>query len=150
MNPTRADQISPLDMFKIGIGPSSSHTVGPMIAALQFRQDVANLPAWQEATLSAVGEFNNMRLEVELFGSLSATGKGHGTDGAVCAGLAGMHPKTASPEAIWNAMPSLRMNPFIDMNDRKIRFHPDQDITWKGWFLDEGPLPHPNTVRFTL
>jgi L-serine dehydratase len=45
MNPVRADHISPLDMFKIGVGPSSSHTVGPMVAALEFRKIVAELLA---------------------------------------------------------------------------------------------------------
>jgi len=78
MNPLRADHISPLDMFKIGIGPSSSHTVGPMVAALDFRkQVVAYLQSHAQAHRSKLG------ISVELFGSLSLTGKGHQTDGAV-------------------------------------------------------------------
>src|SRR5690349_24996634 len=101
MNPTRADLIGPLDMFKIGIGPSSSHTVGPMIAALDFRKNVID-PHIKKLG-GAAGHV--VHVTVELFGSLSATGKGHATDGAVCAGLIGLHPKTAEPDAIWAAMP---------------------------------------------
>lgn len=143
MNPTRADQISPLDMFKIGIGPSSSHTVGPMIAALEFRKTVlikvAELPQGQP-----------LRLQVELYGSLSATGRGHATDGAVCAGLIGLHPKSAEPETIWAAMPDLKKNPTVKLDGTSAEFQPDDDIIWHSWFLDDGPLPHPNTIRFRL
>src|SRR6202035_1426902 len=110
MNPLRADQIGPLDMFKIGIGPSSAHTVGPMIAALEFRKSVVanaieRLPKNSPA----------LRMQVELFGSLSFTGRGHSTDGAVCAGLSGMHPRTSSPEEVWAAMPALRQKPEIEI-----------------------------------
>lgn len=69
MNPVRADQIGPLDMFKIGIGPSSSHTVGPMVAALTFRN-------WIGEKLKTIPHKNNLKITVELFGSLSATGRG--------------------------------------------------------------------------
>ena len=71
--------VSVFDLFKIGIGPSSSHTVGPMIAARQF---AVHLQA--SGLLAAVNG-----VTVELFGSLSATGVGHGTDRAVLLGLAG-------------------------------------------------------------
>ncbi|MGP1683819.1 MAG: serine dehydratase beta chain, partial [Giesbergeria sp.] len=70
--------VSVFDLFKIGIGPSSSHTVGPMIAARQF---VCQLQ-------SALGLTPVHGVRVELFGSLSATGIGHGTDRAVLLGLA--------------------------------------------------------------
>ena len=83
MNPLRADQLGPLDMFKIGVGPSSSHTVGPMLAALEFRK-------FLEHFLSSYSTNKPLRIEVELFGSLAATGKGHATDGAICAGLSGL------------------------------------------------------------
>ena len=69
MNPLRADQLGPLDMFKIGVGPSSSHTVGPMLAALEFRKSV-------EQQLSGKAPATELFCEVELYGSLSATGKG--------------------------------------------------------------------------
>lgn len=141
MNPLRADQIGPLDMFKIGIGPSSSHTVGPMVAAVEFRNAVIE---------SGLAHGANLRLQAELFGSLSATGKGHSTDGAVCAGLAGMHPRTADPDELWAVMPNLRTKPEIAIADTTAKFHPDQDIVWEGWLMDGKPLPHVNTVRFRL
>ena len=143
MNPTRADQIGPLDMFKIGVGPSSSHTVGPMVAALEFRDglDEQLLARHKEAPL---------RLEVELYGSLSATGHGHSTDGAVCAGLAGLHPRTASPDAIWAVMPHLIAQPELELKKCKIKFQPQEDIKWLGWTIDDNPLPHPNTIGFRL
>ncbi|HEY9733769.1 MAG TPA: L-serine ammonia-lyase [Drouetiella sp.] len=143
MNPTRADQIGPLDMFKIGIGPSSSHTVGPMVAALEFRKLAL-------ANLTGRSSTENLKLTVELFGSLSATGRGHATDGAVCAGLLGLHPKSAEVSAIWAAMPDLEKAPVIELGDGKAYFKPSEDILWQGWFLDDGPLPHPNTIRFRL
>lgn len=143
MNPTRADQIGPLDMFKIGIGPSSSHTVGPMVAALEFRKFALNKLADSKSTA-------NLTLKVELFGSLSATGRGHATDGAVCAGLIGLHPKSAEPNEIWAAMPDLEKNPSVELGNSTAHFKPSEDIIWEGWFLDDGPLPHPNTIRFRL
>lgn len=136
----RADHIGPLDMFKIGVGPSSSHTVGPMVAALEFRK-----AAVASDFVPADG-----RLTVELFGSLSATGKGHATDGAVCAGLNGLHPRTAMPEDIWAVMPGLENNPKLDLEGRQVSFSPSADIIWSSWFLDDKPLPHPNTLRFRL
>ncbi len=143
MNPTRADQIGPLDMFKIGIGPSSSHTVGPMVAALEFRKFA--LTKLQDAKAP-----DALTLKVELFGSLSATGRGHATDGAVCAGLIGLHPKSAEPDEIWAAMPNLEKNSVVELGNSSAHFKPSEDIIWEGWFLDDGPLPHPNTIRFRL
>jgi len=75
--------ISVFDLFKIGIGPSSSHTIGPMRAAAEF---AAALPG------------GVARIKVELFGSLAWTGKGHGTDRAVILGLAGELPETVDPD----------------------------------------------------
>lgn len=132
-------------MFKIGVGPSSSHTVGPMIAALDFRNSITKaLPSIQPDSS------HPLRITAELYGSLSATGKGHATDGAVCAGLMGMHPKTSTPDDIWSAMPALSKDPQITVGELKIRFKPEEDLAWQGWFLDNGPLPHPNTIRFRL
>ncbi len=138
----RADHIGPLDMFKIGVGPSSSHTVGPMIAALEFRNKV------ESEGLAA--DDTDLRLEVELFGSLSATGKGHSTDSAVCAGLAGMHPETSPPEEIWAEKDSLSLAPYIEVGEHAIKFQPEKDIFWQGWTIDGKALPHPNTIRFRL
>ena len=80
--------ISAFDLFKVGIGPSSSHTVGPMRAACLFARRLDG-----EGTLGATAA-----VRVELFGSLGATGHGHGTVKAVTAGLAGQMPDTVDPE----------------------------------------------------
>lgn len=82
--------LSVFDLFKVGPGPSSSHTIGPMRAGYDFIQVARALPA---ELLSRVAG-----LEVRLFGSLSATGKGHGTDRAVLAGLLGRSPESCPPE----------------------------------------------------
>src|SRR5450830_517525 len=82
--------LSVFDLFKIGIGPSSSHTVGPMKAAVMFAQRLRN-----QGLLDSVA-----RIEVRLYGSLGATGKGHGTDKAVMLGLEGLMPDTIDPDSI--------------------------------------------------
>jgi L-serine dehydratase len=79
------------DLFKIGPGPSSSHTIGPMKAAGRFLQAAQNLPQEQIRRCD--------RIEVSLYGSLSATGRGHGTDRAVLAGLLGWKPETCDSDA---------------------------------------------------
>lgn len=138
-----ADHIGPLDMFKVGVGPSSSHTVGPMVAALEFREQARQfLQTYREADL--------LHVQVELFGSLSATGIGHGTDGAVCAGLKGLHPRSADPDAIWAAKPDLEVNSSLDFEGFVCCFKPSEDLLWQGWTLDGQKLPHPNTMRFRL
>ena len=88
--------ISAFDLFKIGIGPSSSHTVGPMIAAGMFRNELA------VATVSPA------RITVELFGSLAWTGHGHGSDIAICLGLLGETPSTVEPDAVAGLIAGLR------------------------------------------
>ena len=79
--PTKSATVSVLDLFSIGIGPSSSHTVGPMRAAQAFVSTLPQLPA---------------KVRVALRGSLAATGVGHGTDRAVLLGLVGYTPTTVS------------------------------------------------------
>lgn len=81
--------VSVFDLFSIGIGPSSSHTVGPMRAAGRFARDLTT-----DGLLSEVA-----RVRVELYGSLGATGAGHGTPGAVVLGLEGCEPETVDPAA---------------------------------------------------
>src|SRR5262249_34992400 len=142
-----ADQIGPLDMFKIGVGPSSSHTVGPMLAALEFRHFVESKLTKEKQENKTPG---NLHFQVELYGSLSATGKGHATDGAVCAGLLKLHPRTSEPQEIWAAMPALEAQGAVEVGDFKIEFQPSQDIKWAGWTMGEAPLPHPNTIVFKL
>ena len=84
------DHVSALDLFSIGIGPSSSHTVGPMRAARQFL-----LAVEADGRLADVA-----RVEAVLYGSLAATGAGHGTPSAVLAGLAGMEPESCDPDVV--------------------------------------------------
>jgi len=80
------------DIFRIGPGPSSSHTIGPMEAAFRFRRLMEELPDEKLQTAT--------HIEVHLYGSLSATGKGHGTDRAVTAGLLGWRPETCDTKAL--------------------------------------------------
>lgn len=82
--------ISIFDMFKVGIGPSSSHTVGPMKAGKQFVDDLVEKGLLNEVT----------RVAVDVYGSLSLTGKGHHTDIAIIMGLAGNQPDTVDIDAI--------------------------------------------------
>lgn len=145
-----ADYISPLDIFKIGVGPSSSHTVGPMVAALDFRKYLEANIEQLLANHTAAQNGSDLKLSVELYGSLSATGLGHGTDGAVCAGLSGLHPRFADPDQIWDAMPKLKSQPALEIGTRKLTFDPDKDILWLAWNIDGNSLPHPNTMRFRL
>jgi L-serine dehydratase len=77
--------LSVFDLFKIGIGPSSSHTVGPMVAARRFLEQVKG---------------QSGRIRVTLYGSLAFTGKGHGTDRAITLGLAGETPSGIDPAQI--------------------------------------------------
>ncbi|MBY0357033.1 MAG: L-serine ammonia-lyase [Candidatus Obscuribacterales bacterium] len=139
----QADHIGPLAMFKIGVGPSSSHTVGPMVAAMDFRQRL-------EERVSTLANSDSLRIAVELYGSLSATGKGHGTDGAVCAGLIGLHPRFSDTQDIWAAMPNLIDSPEFKLGSAILKFNPDEDISWQEWLMDGKSLPHPNTIRFRL
>lgn len=82
--------ISLFDLFKVGIGPSSSHTVGPMIAANQFASQLQQLGLLEQVH----------RLKVDLYGSLGATGKGHGTGTAVLMGLEGELPESIDPSLV--------------------------------------------------
>jgi L-serine dehydratase len=114
--------VSVFDLFKIGIGPSSSHTVGPMRAARMFAQRLAADGLLERAA----------RVQVALYGSLGATGKGHGSDKAVLLGLAGHEPDTVDVEAvpalladIWAARRILLLGRHALVFDEKadLRFH---------------------------
>ncbi|MHB1302712.1 MAG: L-serine ammonia-lyase [Acidiphilium sp.] len=128
--------ISVFDLFKIGIGPSSSHTVGPMRAANAF---VAGLV--ETGTLS-----QTTRLRVTLFGSLAWTGKGHATDKAVILGLAGETPEAVDPDAADATTAAVgERGRLMLAGTREIGFIPVHDIV----FDRETPTPrHPNTLAF--
>ncbi|MDB4931457.1 MAG: L-serine dehydratase [Myxococcaceae bacterium] len=129
--------ISVFDMFSIGIGPSSSHTVGPMRAALRFAEGLA-----AAETLDAV-----TGLKVELFGSLGHTGKGHGSDAAVILGLTGARPESVDPEAVSQQIAAVRASGRITLvGKREVAFRPDRDLV----FHRRETLPlHSNGMRFT-
>src|SRR5437773_7509145 len=90
--------VSVFDLFKIGVGPSSSHTVGPMRAARLFA-----LRLQHEGLLARTA-----RVKTELYGSLGATGKGHGSDKAVLLGLAGHEPDSVDIEAVPALLEAMR------------------------------------------
>lgn len=128
------NMISVFDLYKIGIGPSSSHTTGPMVAARAFREEVAERAA--ECT----------RLRVWLYGSLAWTGKGHGTDRAVCLGLLGEKPHEVDPDTVEATMRQLAYDRAIRLDEgRKLEFDPQSDIVID---RETTPQKHPNAMRF--
>lgn len=133
-----SDYISVTDLFSIGIGPSSSHTVGPMKAALHFARDAAD---HLDGTAGA-------RVDVELYGSLGATGRGHATDRAVLWGLAGYHPRTC-PDAVisdlWDE--TVQRRSLALAGGSEVVFDPEESIRFlPGTVLEH----HVNGVRFVL
>ncbi|QPF74242.1 L-serine ammonia-lyase [Roseateles sp. DAIF2] len=113
--------VSVFDLFKIGIGPSSSHTVGPMRAARLF-----GLRLKHEGLLERVA-----RVQVILYGSLGATGKGHGSDKAVLLGLAGHEPDTVDVEAIPGLLDGIRAGDLNLVGERMLRFDETKDLVFK-------------------
>jgi L-serine dehydratase len=130
--------VSTFDLFKIGIGPSSSHTVGPMRAAARF------VSRWlvEPARLKAVA-----RIRAELFGSLALTGRGHGTDKAVLMGLEGQVPNRIDPDIIPGALERIRSQGTIRLNGaHTIAFDEKRDLI----FNKRDKLPHhTNGMRFS-
>jgi len=111
--------ISAFDLFKIGIGPSSSHTVGPMRAAGMFIESLAA----EHVTARVAG------LRVELFGSLGATGHGHGSVKAVVLGLTGAEPETVDPASAGSLVDQVREAGRLRLpSGRDIAFDVDEDI----------------------
>ena len=110
---------SVFDLFKIGIGPSSSHTMGPMSATARFVQELA-----------ADGLLDRIEHVVcDLYGSLALTGKGHATDRAVLLGFAGMRPDTADPDVAEAMATEVRFTRRLCLGGvREIDFDPDADI----------------------
>lgn len=111
--------ISAFDLFTIGIGPSSSHTIGPMRAAKWFIDGLA-----EQGVLSRVD-----RVKVELFGSLGATGKGHGSDKAVLLGLQGDLPETVDVDTVEHQLDTIRSSKMISLNrDHAISIDEPHDL----------------------
>lgn len=129
--------LSVLDMFSVGLGPSSSHTVGPMRAAAQF---INGLDA---ETLEAT-----TRAKVELFGSLGATGVGHHSDTAVILGLAGHDPASIVPEQVDDIIAGVETSGTLDIAGSKtIAFDRAQDVILN---LSESLPGHPNGMKSTV
>ncbi len=127
--------LSVFDIFKIGIGPSSSHTVGPMRAALMFARSLQEQGLLQRTA----------RVQVQLFGSLGATGRGHATDLGVLLGLMGEAPDTVDPASVAPRVAAVRAGQGLALlGSRRIAFDSREDIA----FLGERSLPeHPNAMR---
>ncbi|MBL8525819.1 MAG: L-serine ammonia-lyase [Betaproteobacteria bacterium] len=127
--------ISLFDMFKIGIGPSSSHTVGPMRAARRF---LFEMP---EADFARIH-----RVEVELYGSLAHTGHGHGTDVAILLGLEGEVPDQIDTTSVPARVHAIRAaREVVLLGKRKVHFDPDRELIFNR--VDLLPV-HSNGMRF--
>ncbi|MBO6198622.1 MAG: L-serine ammonia-lyase, partial [Psychrobacter sp.] len=132
--------ISVFDLFKIGIGPSSSHTVGPMVAANLFLTSLLKQ--------SAVTTIKN--IEIELYGSLAATGKGHATDTAIYLGLLGHTPSTIDTRLTDQYLAPIFADKQLNLSGKHvIEFDTERNVYW----YDDTVLPyHPNalTIRAVL
>ena len=127
--------VSVFDLFKIGIGPSSSHTVGPMRAALMFAQGLE-----RDGLLDATAS-----VKVDLYGSLGATGKGHGTDRGVMLGLLGDAPDTVDPDTIAERLEAVRQGRTLSLlGKHAIPFVLKDHISFYRQALSE----HPNGMKF--
>ena len=126
------------EFYKVGPGPSSSHTIGPMRITYDFYQRCTKLPADQLAKATA--------LKVHLFGSLSATGKGHGTERASLAGLVGQEPATVDP-AFLDGMRDKPDQTFpVKLGDKTLNLTL-KDVIFE---LPRVTFPHPNTMTCKL
>jgi L-serine dehydratase len=125
------------DLFKIGVGPSSSHTMGPMTAAFRFTHALQEHGLLQRVS----------RVDVQLYGSLALTGKGHATDTAVILGLCGQLPATIEPDAAAMQVASIRAGAKLPLaGQQPIEFIEERDIQW----LRAQTLPrHPNALQLS-
>lgn len=128
----RGVYVSALQFFSIGIGPSSSHTVGPMRAGLDFAQRAAVIPGADRVTAT-------------LFGSLAATGLGHGTPDALVAGLAGLEPETCDPAGVRGAWTGLTEESTLLLAGTLPSAFSKNDIEFDQFTRE---LAHPNTMKF--
>ena len=120
--------LSVFDIFKIGIGPSSSHTMGPMVAAARFLDDL------RKGRNRIPGAGPAVAASCHLHGSLAFTGKGHATDRAVMLGLLGFEPATLDTDAADKALEILRKTRVAEPEGLSLAFHPEHDL-----IFDYGP-----------
>jgi L-serine dehydratase len=128
--------LSVLDMFRVGVGPSSSHTVGPMRIGGRVRRSLAGIDWPADA-----------RLVVTLQGSLAFTGHGHGTLRAIALGLIGHAPETIDSDAAARDLAALQAGGALDVSGRALAFAPDADIRLD---YDTRDLLHPNACQVAL
>ncbi|MFP5236486.1 MAG: L-serine ammonia-lyase [Acidobacteriota bacterium] len=130
------------DLYKIGVGPSSSHTMGPMRAAFRFA-----------AGLDDAGLLERVQgVQVGLYGSLALTGKGHATDRAVLLGLAGNEPAAVNPENIESVLKQIRAQREIHLAaSKKIGFEEERDLIFhtSEMYPPGAKMQHPNGLRFS-
>lgn len=128
--------LSIFDLYKVGIGPSSSHTVGPVVAANRFLDELR-----ERDQLDQVAS-----LHVGLFGSLAMTGKGHATDVAVMIGLMGEKPDLVDPDKVPVYVDQIRNTKQINLaGERMIAFNPETDLPFN---FGESLPKHPNGMHF--
>jgi L-serine dehydratase len=128
--------VSVFDLFKLGIGPSSSHTMGPMTAACRFLE-----------RLRAGGFLaRTARVQTTLYASLALTGRGHATDRAVILGLAGFEPRRLDPDEADRTVAAVREGHRLNLGgEHEIGFDEARDLAWEG----RTRLPqHPNALKF--
>lgn len=113
-------QLGVHDMFKIGVGPSSSHTVGPMRAGKAFIDDLVQILQHSKKNLT--------KIKVELYGSLAATGKGHYTDKATLLGLCGYEPKTVPTEQLETIIDKVNNTGELETPAGKVKFQINEDL----------------------
>ena len=126
------------EFYKVGPGPSSSHTIGPLRITYDFYQRCTKLPGDKLAKATA--------LKVHLYGSLSATGKGHGTERAALAGLVGKEPATVDPAFLDGLRDKPEQSFPVKLGDKSV------DVSLKDIVYDaqKGDWPHPNTMTCKL
>ncbi|MES2070457.1 MAG: L-serine ammonia-lyase [Pseudomonadota bacterium] len=123
------------DLFKIGVGPSSSHTVGPMLAARRFLLECPEL-------------FKASKVQVALYGSLALTGHGHATDKAILLGLMGETPQDLVPDSVDGKLAAVAGSGSLRLlGEYSIKFNIADDLLWHKQEVLPG---HPNGMRFTL
>jgi len=130
------------DLYKVGVGPSSSHTMGPMRAACRFARELEDHGVLQEV----------FRVQADLYGSLALTGLGHGTDRAVLLGLAGNEPATIDPADIAPTIASIRETGRLHLAGlHAIPFNENRDLLFHRsiMFPPGAHIEHPNGMRLT-
>ena len=136
--PSASSYISVFTIFRPAVGPSSSHTLAPLLCARDFRSEIPK----------AVAKGKSAALSVELYGSLAATGKGHLTDFALAAGLLDRNPEEGGSDILTGSMERIKAEGGFEVEGRFIKFDPEKDIRL------HMKLPrwskHPNTMRFVL